>query len=160
MIKQEKVLVIDIDGTLCSEPQQPGYYETTVPYYPIIDKLRELKATGHYIILHSSRQMRTYNGNLGLINANTLPVLHEWLKKYDVPYDEIHLGKPWCSQTGYYVDDKAIRPSEFLQLSLEQINALLEREKDFITDLMAPISNLGKKEKEENSAQQVDISCK
>jgi len=70
--------------------------------------------------------MRTYQGAVGKINANTLPVILEWLKKHDVPYDEIYVGKPWCGTEGFYVDDRAIRPREFVTLSLAEINALIE----------------------------------
>ena len=38
-----------------------------------------------------------------------------WLNKHDVPFDEIHIGKPWCGDDGFYVDDKAIRPDELRQ---------------------------------------------
>ena len=69
--------------------------------------------------------MRTYKGNVGLINANTLPIILEWLSVHQVPYDEIVLGKPWPSYGGFYVDDKAIRPNEFCSLTYEQIQELL-----------------------------------
>lgn len=79
------------------------------------------------ISLFTSRQMRTYNNNLGKIMANTLPVLIEWLNRYNVPYDEIHIGKPWCGFEGFYVDDKAVRPDEFLSMSYEEIKILLSK---------------------------------
>jgi len=61
--------------------------------------------------------MRTYEGNIGLINANTLPIIHDWLTRHKIPFDEILVGKPWCGFEGFYVDDKTIRPSEFVNLS-------------------------------------------
>lgn len=72
--------------------------------------------------------MRTYDGNIGKINANTLPVIVDWLSRHSVPYDEIHVGKPWCGDDGFYVDDKAVRPSEFARMSLEEIRAVLVAE--------------------------------
>ena len=53
-------------------------------------------------------------GQIGKINANTLPLILDWLAQHEIPYDEIHVGKPWCGTEGFYVDDKAVRPSEFL----------------------------------------------
>ena len=47
----------------------------------------------------------------------------------DVPFDEIHVGKPWCGDDGFYVDDKAVRPSEFHSMSYEDLRRLLERER-------------------------------
>jgi len=59
--------------------------------------------------------MNTYSGNVGQIVKNTGKVLFEWLEKHDIPYDEIHFGKPWCGVNGFYIDDKAVRPKEFLE---------------------------------------------
>ena len=70
--------------------------------------------------------MRTYDGNLGLINANTSKKLILWLEKYKIIYDEIYFGKPWPGEGGFYVDDRTIRPSEFIKLSYKEINKLLD----------------------------------
>jgi capsule biosynthesis phosphatase len=69
--------------------------------------------------------MRTYEGNVGKINIHTLPVITKWLTEHDVPFDEILVGKPWCGNEGFYVDDKALRPDEFTRLSFEEISELL-----------------------------------
>lgn len=52
----------------------------------------------------------------------------DWLAAHDVPYDEVHVGKPWCGTEGFYVDDKAVRPSEFVALSYDQLRALIDAE--------------------------------
>jgi len=52
------------------------------------------------------------------------------LARHDIPYDEIHVGKPWCGNDGFYVDDKAVRPSELKSMSYDEIRALLDRERD------------------------------
>lgn len=130
MIETNKVIVLDIDGTICGSPQTEGDYLTSQPYMPMIERMKELKKNGFYIVLHTSRQMRTHKGNVGKVTAQMVPILLEWLKKHNIPYDEIHVGKPWCGYDGYYVDDKAIRPSEFLSKSHEQLNDLLSNEKE------------------------------
>lgn len=122
-----KYIVIDIDGTICKEKNEYTSYANVEPKLEIIAKLHEYKKQGFTISLFTSRQMRTYESNLGKIAANTLPVLIEWLGKYNVPYDEIHIGKPWCGFEGFYVDDKAIRPDEFLSMSYEEIRSLLSK---------------------------------
>ena len=94
--------------------------------------IRLYKEQGFYIVIYSSRNMRTYNGEVGLINIHTLPNIIEWLKKNDIPFDEIIVGKPWCGYDGFYIDDKAIRPSEFHSMSFEQIKELLNKEKQYI----------------------------
>lgn len=128
MITVEKVIVMDIDGTLCNIKNKNENYAEIKPKEKILEKLKEMKKEGFYIILYTSRQMRTYEGNLGKINANTGKILFEWLEKYSIPFDEIYFGKPWCGKNGFYVDDKAIRPSEFEKLSYEEILKLLEGE--------------------------------
>ena len=35
------------------------------------------------------------------------------------------MGKPWCGFDGFYVDDKAVRPNEFKELSYEKIKELI-----------------------------------
>jgi len=121
-----KRLVFDLDGTLTVG--SCGDYSKDKPDWEVIAKLREYKAQGFDIVIFTARQMRTYKGNIGKINAHTLPVIIAWLDEHCVPYDEIFVGKPWCGNQGFYVDDKAIRPSEFKALTLEGVNALLEKE--------------------------------
>lgn len=125
MIEEENAIVMDIDGTLCELKKEGQEYIDLKPIPAVLDKLREYKAKGFHIILHSARQMRTYKGNTGKINANTGKVLFEWLEKHDIPYDEIHLGKPWCGRKGFYVDDSTVRPDEFAHLSHEEILKLI-----------------------------------
>ncbi|EHL7938991.1 capsular biosynthesis protein, partial [Escherichia coli] len=91
--------------------------------------LKAYKEQGFSIILNTSRNMNSYQNNIGLINKNTLPVIINWLDKNDIPYDEIYVGKPWCGHEGFYVDDKAIRPSEFVNKTYEEIVELLGKEK-------------------------------
>ncbi|GGI75326.1 hypothetical protein GCM10007973_10210 [Polymorphobacter multimanifer] len=69
--------------------------------------------------------MRTFAGSVGKINVHTVPVIVSWLDRHDVPCDELIVGKPWCGEDGFYVDDKAIRPAEFVALSLAEIHALV-----------------------------------
>ena len=65
--------------------------------------------------------MRTYDGDLEKILTYTKPVLEEWLKKWDIPYDEIIYGKPWPGHDGFYVDDRTIRPDELIKYSIEEL---------------------------------------
>ena len=47
-----------------------------------------------------------------------LPELEAWLAKWDIPYDEIVYGKLWPGHKGLYVDDRSVRPDEFLKYSV------------------------------------------
>lgn len=117
----------DIDGTLCPIKKKEEEYIDLVPYKEMIDKLREYKEGGAKIVLFTSRNMNSYNGNIGLINANTAKVLLKWLDKWDIPYDEIIYGKPWPGHHGFYVDDCTIRPDEFLKYSVDELDEICKK---------------------------------
>ena len=121
-------IVMDVDGTLCDIKHPDQSYAEVQPRELIIARLREYKRSGYWIVLFTSRNMRTYANSIGLINKHTAPILLEWLDKWDVPYDEILFGKPWTQKLGFYVDDRAIRPDEFLTLSEQQIHRLLAKD--------------------------------
>jgi len=119
-----KRIIIDLDETICFTSN--GDYANSKPNHNLISKIKEYKSKGFEIVVNTSRNMRTYNGNVGKINANTLPIIIGWLEKHNVPYDEIYTGKPWCGFEGFYVDDRSIRPREFEELSHQEIINLLE----------------------------------
>ena len=127
---KEYTFVFDIDGTLCPVKKKEEKYEELVPYENMVQKLKQYKEKGAKIVLFTSRNMNTYNGNIGLINANTANILYEWLKKWDVPYDEIIFGKPWPGHKGFYVDDRTVRPNEFLNCSVEELEEICNRSKE------------------------------
>jgi len=124
-----KRLVIDLDGTITSN--ETSDYENVSANDSVIKQLRNYRDQGFEIVIFSSRNMRTYEANVGKINIHTLPTILSWLDKHNVPYDEVIVGKPWCGFEGFYVDDKSIRPSEFAKLNYDEIQVLLNKEKDF-----------------------------
>lgn len=120
-------IVMDLDGTLTIDDASRSYPERE-PNLPVVEKLREYRALGFTVAINTARNMRTHQQSIGKINAHTLPVIIEWLQRHDIPYDEIYVGKPWAERGGFYVDDRAIRPSEFLRLTHAEIMALTEAE--------------------------------
>ena len=72
---EPRALVIDIDGTLCPVKTESGRYEDLRPHDAVVERLRRWHAEGYRIVLHTARNMRTYDGNLGLINKHTAPAL-------------------------------------------------------------------------------------
>lgn len=125
----DALLVVDIDGTICGIKKAGESYTDLVPNKKMIEKLAEYKGKGYSILLYTARNMRTYEQNLGLINKYTAPQLLEWLDRWKIPYDEILFGKPWPRSKGFYVDDRSIRPDEFLSLSETEIQDLLGKNK-------------------------------
>ncbi|MEL7290559.1 MAG: HAD hydrolase family protein [Pseudomonadota bacterium] len=122
-----KRLIVDLDGTITTADTSD--YKNVSPDIEVIARLHEYKAKGFSITISTARNMRTYEGNVGKINIHTLPIITEWLDKHDVPYDEVLVGKPWCGHEGFYIDDKAVRPSEFKSMTLEEIHTLLDKER-------------------------------
>lgn len=120
MLEKLKI-VFDIDGTICPIKKKDERYEDLVPNIKIVERMKEYKNQGAEIVLYTSRNMNSYKGNVGLINANTAKVLLAWLDKWSIPYDEIIYGKPWPGHYGFYVDDRAVRPNEFLMHTTDEL---------------------------------------
>ena len=120
-------LVMDIDGTLCPIKKKDEEYADLIPFPEMVKQLRACHEDGARIVLYSSRNMNSYDGSIGLINKNTAPVLFDWLKKWEIPYDEIVLGKVWPGHKGFYVDDRSVRPDEFLKHTPEELEEICEK---------------------------------
>ena len=129
MIATDRVLVVDVDGTLCDIKRAGQSYADVAPEPRLIARLRELHAQGWGIILSSARGMRSNDGNLGQINKTVAPVILDWLARHEVPFDELHLGKPWPGSEGFYIDDRAVRPREFLENDQSGLEALVAQDR-------------------------------
>ncbi len=123
---KQLIFVFDVDGTICPIKKGTERYEDLVPYGSVVKRLREYKNAGAKIILYTSRNMNSYHGNLGLINCKTAPVLLDWLRQWDIPYDEIVFGKVWPGKYGFYVDDRSVRPDEFLNYDVKGLEKICE----------------------------------
>ena len=110
---QRKTLVVDIDNTLCKKDKIQKYSEA-IPISKNCDALREADKLGAYIILFTSRNMRTFKGSIGLINKITAPIILNWLSENQIPYDEIYFGKPWGNNLSY-IDDKNLSIADFVK---------------------------------------------
>lgn len=126
----EYTFVFDIDGTICPIKKKNEKYEELIPDTKMVDKIKYYKENGARIILFTSRNMNSFNRNLGMINANTAKILLEWLDKWGIPYDEIYYGKPWPGHKGFYVDDRTVRPDEFLNYSVDELNDICKKSRD------------------------------
>lgn len=120
-------LVFDIDGTIVPIKSKNEEYADLIPDAEVIEKIRYYKQEGAKIVFYTSRNMNSYNGNLGVINIKTAPIILEWLKKWNIPYDELHLGKVWPGHKGLYIDDRAVRPDEFLKYNYEELENICKK---------------------------------
>ena len=119
-----KKIIVDIDNTITFH-ESSNFYSSKEPRLEVIQRLKEYKKLGYEIILYSARNMKTYDGDISKINRHTLPELLKWLEKHSVEFDGLIMGKPWCGEKGFYIDDKAIRPDEFVKLSEEDIQKII-----------------------------------
>lgn len=99
-----KTICFDLDNTLITFPQTYGDYNSCLPIKKMIEFVRNLKNKKCKIIIYSSRGMLSCNGNIGMINLKTNIIL-ETLQKFNIPCDELYLGKPVAD---LYIDDLAI----------------------------------------------------
>ncbi len=127
-------LIIDLDGTICPIKKTNEKYEELKPYENIIEKIKEYRNEGFKIMIFTARNMRSYENNLGLINVHTSRMTMDWLDKWEIPYDEIIFAKPWPGKEGYYIDDRAIRPDEFLKYSKDELDKILEISREKILE--------------------------
>lgn len=97
----------DLDNTLVTSPLVPGDYTTCRPISRVVDYVRALFTSGHYIIIHTARRMRTHRGNVGSVVADVGMLTLRQLEHFRIPYHEIFFGKPFAD---FYIDDKAVIP--------------------------------------------------
>ena len=98
-------ICVDLDGTIACNKKAGESYEDVEPMPQAVESLKKLEKEGFYIIIHTARHMGTCKNNLGQVIAKQAAVVTNWLKKYDIPYDELLFGKP---NVDYFIDDKGI----------------------------------------------------
>ena len=82
--------------------------------------------------LHHRARLATKPGLTGMWQVSgrsNITDLSAWLDKWNIPYDEILYGKPWPGHKGFYVDDRTVRPDEFLNCSVDELNDICNKSK-------------------------------
>lgn len=97
-------ICFDVDGVLCDDSDLSIEYPDREPYEFVSKKLHNLKKDGIIIYIMTARYMVRCDGDQQKATQRGLWELKDWLKKWDIPYDFIYLGKPPCD---LFVDDKA-----------------------------------------------------
>jgi capsule biosynthesis phosphatase len=114
-------IVIDLDGTICPIKKEGEKYADLLPLPGAVEKIKELRASGHYIIIQTARNMATQQSNLGRVVKNIGKITLDWLDRYGVEYDEIYFGKP---NAELYIDDRAMRFNEWDTINAATISEL------------------------------------
>jgi len=85
-------LIIDLDGTLCTE-EKTFSRSLAEPLEGAVETMQMLKKSGATLIIYSARTWAEYE------------MTEAWLKNNSIPYDQLVLGKPIGD---YWIDDRAI----------------------------------------------------
>lgn len=112
MMQSDNTIVIDLDGTITVDDPHKGYQDKAANS-KVITTLAKAKEQGYNILIYTSRNMRTYQGNIDLIHQHTKPIVLRWLSEHTVCFDDVKFGKPWVGYLGHYVDDKNLHIEEF-----------------------------------------------
>ena len=130
-------IVFDLDGVICELKKPSESYADVTPKNDIIEKMRDLKKDGHYLIIHTGRHMRTCNGDVSKVIEKIGKITEDWLEKWKVPYDELIFGKPYAD---IYIDDLAIEFS-----TKEKLDKKIESLQPYI---VMPMAGHGKRFKD------------
>ncbi|MDT7014793.1 HAD family hydrolase [Levilactobacillus namurensis] len=130
-MEKQRRLLIEITKTLCGLPDSQGYLDGA-PQPAVVTRLRQYQAAGYQVVLFTSRQMQTSDGNLERLNRYTARNTMKWLRRHQVPYDRLLFGKPWAGQGDYDIDDRVLHPGEFLQKTPAELLQLVAQRRQAV----------------------------
>lgn len=110
----ENRLLIDLDGTLTIDDKSRDYSQKETNNRVVGAAKRALRDFDGEVAIYTARGMRSNEGDLEAIERYVLPVAEKWLGENlaaDIP---IVIGKAWPGPKGFYVDDRAMTPEEFV----------------------------------------------
>lgn len=104
-------IAVDFDGTLVEEADWPAFGP---PKLDIVEKVKQLKAQGHTLILWTCRTDKP------LINAleycsQVLGIDFDYVNQSTPEEIEKYKNNPRKISADYYIDDRALSPKEFLE---------------------------------------------
>ena len=99
---KEKVIFVDIDGTLCSQTKSD--YINAIPFPSAINKVNELYDEGNRIVIYTARYMSRGNNDIKKVNELGYEFTLNQLKSWGLKFHELKMGKP---QFDMLIDDRA-----------------------------------------------------
>jgi len=136
--RDEMRIVFDLDGVICELKKPSESYADVIPKNDVIEKMKELKEDGHYLIIHTGRHMRTCDGDVSKVIEKIGKITEDWLEEWKVPYDELIFGKPHAD---IYIDDLGIEFS-----TKDKLDKKIESLQPYI---VIPMAGHGKRFKDE-----------
>lgn len=105
-----KRIIVDIDETLCTVTNRD--FINAIPIQEVIDKVNEYYDEGYEIVISTARGQNSCNSPEEMQNKYE-KVTREWLDKVGVKYHILDIG--YKLNADMYIDDKAIKPDEFVK---------------------------------------------
>lgn len=130
---EKSTFIIDIDNTISlSQKKEDGSYDydNSQPIESVIRRIQELHSDGHTIKLFTARGVRTFNGNVKNIKKEHEERLINWLKEFNVPYQDITWGKPW-GENVFYIDDRSLSIHAFTHSNPDFFEQILKIENKY-----------------------------
>lgn len=90
----------DVDGTLCTKSKN---YKDAKPFTKMIHMVNDLYDQGHTVVINTAR------GQQSGVDWEAYTI--EQLKSWGIKFHAFYYGKP---SADYYIDDKAVKVSDFL----------------------------------------------
>lgn len=111
-------ICIDLDGTICEHRKNGQTYADVLPKPGAKEMIDHLRKQGHIIIIHTARNMRTQDHNVGKVMKHVGKVTLDWLDEHAIAYDEIFFGKPNADIT---IDDRSLRFEDWSLITEEML---------------------------------------
>jgi capsule biosynthesis phosphatase len=99
-----RTICFDIDGVICTKTNKNNYIKSK-PIKKNIKIINKLYNKGFKIIIFTGRYMGRNNNNLQKAMRQGLKLTERQLKKWQVKYNKLYMGKP---SYDLFVDDKNI----------------------------------------------------
>ena len=99
----KKIICFDIDNVICLTKKSD--YKNSKPFKKVIKKINYLYDNGYFIKIFTSRFMGRNKENVMKTKKQGFRFTKNQLKKWDVKYDKLILGKP---SYDIFIDDKAL----------------------------------------------------
>ena len=110
---KKKIFIFDMDDTICKTYKKE--YHKSRPVKSVISIINQLKKNGHIIKIFTARYMGRNNENYRLVKKKYFNRVEKQLKKWNINYDELILGKP---SYDYFIDDKCFNINDKKTITL------------------------------------------
>ena len=107
--------VVDIDGTICNNPDENysvGDSSKSIPIQDRIQQINKLYDEGHTIIYLTARGMGRHKNSTMLAYKEFYELTYFQLISWGCKFHELHMGKP---AGDYYIDDKGVNDNDFFK---------------------------------------------